>query len=179
MALLLDEKSSLTPDQVKGLLMSTARPLAADRSAVQGAGVVDVTAALDHLEAKRALPVAASATLPRSTGLGSLEASRGGEHVLDPTTGAVLTGEVDALGRPVVAGHLGHGPEDLGRDVDGRHVQRAHLGRLQVVAQEAAAGRVVGALLERRRVGPARLVRRPVGGPDVARELLEGPHVAR
>ncbi len=99
-ALLLDEKSSLTPDEVKGLLMSTARPLAADGSVVQGAGVVDVTAALDHLEAKRVLPVAASATLPRSTGLGSLEASRGGEHVLDPSTGVVLTGEVDALGAP-------------------------------------------------------------------------------
>lgn len=99
-ALLLEKNPSLTPDQVKGLLMATARPLQLDRSPVQGAGVTDVNAALDRLEGRRPVPVAPTALLPVSSGLGSLEASRGGEHVVDPTTGTVLTGEYDALGAP-------------------------------------------------------------------------------
>ena len=37
-------------------------------------------------------------TWPRSTGTGSLEASRGGLHVVDGGTGAELTGEVDIFG---------------------------------------------------------------------------------
>ena len=99
-ALLLEKKPSLTPDQVKGLLMSTARPLAGDRSAVQGAGVTDIVAALDHLDGKRPVPTAGTAALPASSGLGSIEAARGGEHVVDPSTGTKLTGEYDALGTP-------------------------------------------------------------------------------
>jgi serine protease AprX len=99
-ALLLDKDPSLTPDQVKGLLMETARPLLFDRSPVQGAGVTDITAALNQLQGKRHVPTAGSASLPASSGLGSIEASRGGEHVVDPTTGTMLTGEYDALGEP-------------------------------------------------------------------------------
>ncbi len=99
-ALLLDKEPSLTPDQVKGLLMATARPLLLDWSPVQGAGVTDVVAALNQLQAKRRVPTAGSASLPASSGGGSIEASRGGEHVVDPTTGTTLTGEYDALGEP-------------------------------------------------------------------------------
>jgi serine protease AprX len=99
-ALLLDEKPSLTPDQVKWLLKATARPLAADRRASKGAGVTDIVAALSHLEAKRPVPEAGTAALPASSGLGSLEAARGGDHVLDPSTGTILEGEYDALGTP-------------------------------------------------------------------------------
>ena len=59
-----------------------------------GAGVTDLPAALTA-----AVPsTSAAAALPDSSGTGSLEASRGGEHVLDPDAGAVLSGEVDALG---------------------------------------------------------------------------------
>ena len=35
-----------------------------------------------------------------SSGLGTLEATRAGEHVVDPETGDALVGEVDALGSP-------------------------------------------------------------------------------
>jgi serine protease AprX len=94
-ALLLQARPTLTPDQVKALLMSTADPLTTP-TPVMGAGVLDVIGALLS-------PVPSTATaaeLPDSTGTGSLEASRGGEHVLDPTNGAVLSGEVDALGSP-------------------------------------------------------------------------------
>jgi serine protease AprX len=99
-ALLLDRDPSLTPDEVKGLLMATARPLALDWSPVQGAGVTDVVAAINRLDWTRRVPTAGTAALPPSSGLGSIEAARGGENVIDPTTGTRLTGEYDALGEP-------------------------------------------------------------------------------
>ena len=95
-ALLLSARPSLTPDQVKAVLMSTADPLTANPGPVMGAGVTDLPAALTAT----APSATAAAVLPDSTGTGSLEASRGGEHVLDPESGAVLSGEVDALGTP-------------------------------------------------------------------------------
>ena len=92
-ALLVGKNPKLTPDQVKGLLVRTARPLPTGQ-VEQGAGVPDVLAAL-------AAPTPVMLPkYPASTGLGSLEASRGGAHVVDPNTGAALTGEVDALGAP-------------------------------------------------------------------------------
>ena len=95
-ALLLSARPSLTPDQVKAVLMSTADPLTANPDPAMGAGVTDLPAALTA-----AVPAtAAAAVLPDSTGTGSLEASRGGEHVLDPDSGDVLSGEVDAIGTP-------------------------------------------------------------------------------
>jgi serine protease AprX len=94
-ALLLQQRPTLTPDQVKALLVGSAAPLATagtDRIG-QGAGQLDIAAAL-----KLATPATAKQTWPAASGLGSLETSRGGSHVADPTTGAELTGEVDALG---------------------------------------------------------------------------------
>ncbi len=35
-----------------------------------------------------------------ATGLGSLDAARGGSHLVDPESGAILEGEVDVLGSP-------------------------------------------------------------------------------
>ncbi|MEH3076231.1 MAG: hypothetical protein PGN11_06060 [Quadrisphaera sp.] len=49
------------------------------------------------LRARAALSVRQS--FPRSTGLGSLDAARGSAHLVDPETGAALTGEVDVQGR--------------------------------------------------------------------------------
>jgi serine protease AprX len=95
-ALLLQQRPKLTPDQVKAILRTSADPLAVADPA-QGAGVLDVDGALDT-----ATPTAAAVrqTWPMSTGLGSLDASRGGEYVIDPSTGDLLTGQVDALGDP-------------------------------------------------------------------------------
>ncbi len=100
-ALLFDAHPDLTPDEVKTVLRQTARPLQADKNPTQGAGVTDVGAALRLLDDDddRRVRVAGLPTV-RSTGLGSLEATRGGEHVVDPASGAVLQGEVDALGAP-------------------------------------------------------------------------------
>ena len=92
-ALLLGERPKLTPDQVKQMLMSTARALPGTNPTM-GAGVPDVLAAVQA-------PVPATTVAhPYSSGTGSLEAARGGEHVVDPATGATLSGEVDALGSP-------------------------------------------------------------------------------
>jgi len=95
-ALLLQADPRLTPDQVKGLLRSTADRLPGDRSPVQGAGVVDVAAAV---AAARAGSVPAhTQTAPRSSGLGSIEASRAGSWVVDPMDGSLLQGEQDVFG---------------------------------------------------------------------------------
>src|SRR3954470_4326122 len=106
-ALMLDIKGDLKPDQVKAILMGTARPVSGS-----AAGVVNVPAALAMVKVVKTLStgvvidgstgrVLSGLNLsPWSTGAGSLEQSRGGEHVVDPVSGAVLTGEVDALGNP-------------------------------------------------------------------------------
>jgi serine protease AprX len=97
-ALLFSAQPKLTAEQAKAVLMQTAMPLAGANPA-QGRGVTNIGAAVSLVKSKVALPSSTS-TLPWSTGLGSLEASRGGEHVVDPETGGALVGEVDALGSP-------------------------------------------------------------------------------
>lgn len=96
-ALLLQDRPELTPDQVKALLESTATPLKENPHPAMGAGVLDIQRAL---AANTPDAAAVGQSWPVSTGLGSLEASRGGEHAVDPLNEAVLTGEVDALGTP-------------------------------------------------------------------------------
>ena len=84
-ALLLQQRPALTPDQVKALLTSTARPLPLGDSAAQGAGLLDVKAA-----AAAPTPTAAQ-SWPRSVGTGSLELARGTHHVT--VDGAPVVGE--------------------------------------------------------------------------------------
>jgi serine protease AprX len=95
-ALLLQQRPELTPDQVKALLTRTADPLAV-AGPEQGSGVVDV---VGLLAAATPAPSGVRQTWPASTGLGSLDAARGGEYVVDPANGALLTGQVDGLGDP-------------------------------------------------------------------------------
>lgn len=95
-ALLLQQRPSLTPDQVKFLLKSTANRLPG-ATAAQGSGAIDIKAAF---EAATPSTTTAQQSWPAATGTGSLEASRGGSHVVDPLDGTVLSGEVDAMGNP-------------------------------------------------------------------------------
>jgi serine protease AprX len=89
-ALLLADRPELTPDQVKYLLESTARPLRyQDADLRQGAGVVDISRAMAMPTPRQGV---ATQTWPVSDGSGSLEAARGSYHVVNPQ-GAVLTGE--------------------------------------------------------------------------------------
>ena len=89
-ALLLQSRPGLKPDQVKALLRGTAEAMPGADAAGRGAGELDVY---------RAFLAAAPTTTqawPVSTGLGSLEQARGTQHVADD--GVDLTGEQHPLG---------------------------------------------------------------------------------
>ncbi len=100
-ALLLQANPALTPDQVKRALMGTARPIAGVPAVAAGAGHLDVAAAVAAVRnpaVVKRLTASAAQTWPAASGLGSLDAARGGSHLADPETGTVLSGEVDILG---------------------------------------------------------------------------------
>src|SRR3954454_15087475 len=89
-ALLLQQHPTWTPDQGKAALTTTAVPLPQATAQDRGAGLVNVFAA----------GTAVLGTSPqawtKSTGLGTLEASRGTKHV--GSNGTDLTGEQDIIG---------------------------------------------------------------------------------
>jgi serine protease AprX len=92
-ALLLQARPNLSPDQVKALLKATATPIAGATSRQQGTGRLDVKlAALDPI------PLGATQKWTTGSGTGTLEAARGSAHVADD--GIELTGEQDIFGRP-------------------------------------------------------------------------------
>jgi serine protease AprX len=112
-ALLLDEHPELTPDQVKAALRSTAVPLQKADPSVQGAGELNLGATdavrspVGHRVTRRMLQFQQQfqqqqrqpqeQQLPRGTGTGSLEAARGGAHLV--LNGKTLAGERDIFGR--------------------------------------------------------------------------------
>ncbi|MGH2557138.1 MAG: S8 family serine peptidase, partial [Actinomycetota bacterium] len=89
-ALLLDQRPSLTPDQVKALLQSTATPVPNAGADAQGAGRINLFAA------RTAKTPTTVQTWERSTGAGSLEAARGSAHVSNAT--GEVRGEQDVRG---------------------------------------------------------------------------------
>ena len=94
-ALLLQDRPGLTPDQVKALLRGTAVPLRAADPQAQGKGLIKVSNAITT-STPQAVQV-----WGRSAGNGSLGAARGGvELVLD---GLPLDGERDIFGAPFSA----------------------------------------------------------------------------
>ena len=94
-ALLLQAHPDWTPDQVKAALKSTANPINSIGANTQGAGRVNLTAAM------AATPTAATQT-PVASGLGSIDASRGGVYVQTNCNGTVrvIQGEIDARCAP-------------------------------------------------------------------------------
>lgn len=92
-ALLFQKYPTATPDQIKDRLQKTAHPLGLVPPLFAGYGIVDANAAASAL----VLPSVLEPSPARSTGLGSLEASRGTGHV--EYDGAQLTGEKDIFGR--------------------------------------------------------------------------------
>jgi serine protease AprX len=106
-ALLLQINPNLTPDQVKAALTRSAGPVTGGTALTSGAGELSVSAAASYVRRWPLNPTSAQSaaiaadvaqTAPVATGFGSLEAARGGAHLVDPVTGAVLTGEVDVQG---------------------------------------------------------------------------------
>jgi serine protease AprX len=89
-ALLLDQRPDLTPDEVKGLLTATAFDIGGEKDYEQGHGVIDLTTAM----ASDAVAVVRDEA--PATGLGSLDAARGSDHI--EIGGELLTGEVTANG---------------------------------------------------------------------------------
>lgn len=92
-AVLLSARPELTPDQVKSLLTRTADPIANAGTGVQGSGRIDIA------ESLTADPGPATWQTASASGLGSIEASRGGRWVQtdcgnDGTTD-VIEGEID------------------------------------------------------------------------------------
>jgi serine protease AprX len=92
-AVLLSQRPTLTPDQVKYLLKSTAARLPNADVQAQGAGLINVKAAK---EAATPTTLQAAQLFTPATGAGSLELSRGSVHLQD--SGVVLSGETDIFG---------------------------------------------------------------------------------
>jgi serine protease AprX len=91
-ALLLQDRPNLTPDQVKAALTSSATALPQAGSQARGAGLLNV------FGASTALVGASTQTWASGTGLGTLEGARGTKHIGD--NGVDLTGEQDIFGSP-------------------------------------------------------------------------------
>ena len=93
-ALLLEQRPNLTPDQVKFILRGSAAPLPAETSVAKGKGLVSVTRALVF-----ETPAASAYVqhFDRSTGLGTFEGARGTQRLTD--NGIELVGEQDVFGR--------------------------------------------------------------------------------
>jgi serine protease AprX len=91
-ALMLQQRPELTPDQVKALLVNTADFTANTGSPCGRKKMTDLREILST-----ATPSAVQ-THVRASGLGSLDGARGSSRVVD--TGVVLTGERDIFGRP-------------------------------------------------------------------------------
>ena len=90
-ALLLQSRPDLTPDQVKALLTSTDRN--AHVPSLKDVGVIDV-----HHALTAPVPPHATQSFDPAVGTGSLEAARGSSHLVDPISGQQLTGEKDVMG---------------------------------------------------------------------------------
>jgi len=89
-ALLLEQRPELTPDEVKGLLMNTAEGTRRLDPICGGEGEVDLYSALWKKAPNK------KQGFEWSTGTGSLEAARGNSHIYDE--GVALTGEQDIFG---------------------------------------------------------------------------------
>ncbi len=97
-ALILQRRPSLTPDQVKYLLVTNDRnETSLDTGRV---GIIDVAKAITGSVGN------VTQTWPQSSGSGSLESARGTSHLVDPITGAALTGEIDIMGHGFAAAQM-------------------------------------------------------------------------
>ena len=109
-ALVIDQRPNISPLQLKRLFMDNARSLPGFSQIQQGKGLVDVGGML-----KDRTPWVWSST-PWSSGGGSLELSRGSQHLVDGD--AMLQGEIDIFGNPFDAATMA-GLEDARTAWDG------------------------------------------------------------
>jgi serine protease AprX len=95
-ALLLQQRPTLTPDQIKRLLTSTADPIVGSTDIAAGSGQINIAKAARAKSPKTSDAAQVNTT---STGLGTLNASRGGAYVYDSVSGLALTAETDIFGK--------------------------------------------------------------------------------
>jgi subtilisin family serine protease len=93
-ALLLQQRPNLTPDQVKYILREGTAPLPSESSVAKGKGLASISRALSY---PTPTGTAHIQTWEPATGLGSLQAARGSLKLTD--NGNVLTGEQDIFGK--------------------------------------------------------------------------------
>jgi serine protease AprX len=91
-ALLISQRPSIKPDQIKALLKRTATPLQGADATAQGAGLINLNAA------RRLRTPSSTQGWAPSRGTGSLDAARGSARLV--SDGAVLSGERDIFGTP-------------------------------------------------------------------------------
>jgi serine protease AprX len=94
-ALLLDQRPELNPNQVKALLTDNAEYVQGAPSNCQGAGALDLQPVVG---ARTPNANSTNQTYEPSNGTGSLEAARGTNHVYDE--GVALEGEIDIMSSP-------------------------------------------------------------------------------
>ncbi|MFN7952159.1 MAG: S8 family serine peptidase [bacterium] len=111
-ALLLEERPWLTPDQVKALLRGAAEPIGGVPEEFQGRGRIDV------FGASKTEACATSQAWQPSSGSGALELARGSARVV--IGGVPLSGEITTLGEPW-PGQLDGAKHWAAGDFDGAH----------------------------------------------------------
>src|SRR5918992_1928892 len=92
-ALLIQQRPTITPDQLKALLRSSATTIPGAVTRAQGAGMLNLNVART-----KATPIARQLHGP-ALGTGSLEAARGSTHLV-ASNGVELRGEIDIFGQP-------------------------------------------------------------------------------
>ena len=98
-ALLLDHRPNLKPDQVKKALTKTASRLSSASSNAQGNGLINLPSAMGY----SSFLLSGQLHLP-GTGLGSLLGARGSHRV--SSSGLPLVGQTDIFGQPLLASTL-------------------------------------------------------------------------
>jgi serine protease AprX len=94
-ALLLEQRPELTPNQVKAMLMDNAEYVQSADFTCQGAGSLNLSSVI---KARTPNTNSTNQTYEASNGTGSLEAARGSNHVYDE--GVALEGEIDIMSSP-------------------------------------------------------------------------------
>jgi subtilisin family serine protease len=94
-ALIIQQRPEISPDQVKALMVKSAKRIFGATAAEQGAGMIDLRHARDMVTPTK---LSVTQMWPRATGLGSLELARGTAHASDGQV--TLEGEQDIFGTP-------------------------------------------------------------------------------
>jgi serine protease AprX len=130
-ALVLQRYPTLTPDQVKALLIATGHPLKTSAGVQLEAGMktFDLGQVGSKIADVQSGKIRSAQSFAQGSGMGSIDAARGSYHLVDPATGATLQGEVDITGNAwdptswsaaALSGRTWSGSQWMGRTWSGR-----------------------------------------------------------